>query len=107
MMNADLVAGAQSRIIIPTVFRDDYLGGLRRLTRQDDPSVLIKALRYAHDYTSQIPFHTVPAAEQILRETNAFNEPNSDERLTLPRKLLTYPKIHTTNGLQENIGTYR
>ncbi len=34
MMNAELVGGGQSRIIIPTVFRDDYLGGLRQLTRQ-------------------------------------------------------------------------
>ena len=45
-MNTELVAGMQSRIIIPTVFRDDYLGGLRRMTRQDDPSVLIRSLRY-------------------------------------------------------------
>ena len=47
MMNAELVAADQSRIIIATVFRDDYLGGLRRLSRQDDASVLIKALRFA------------------------------------------------------------
>lgn len=49
MMNTELVSGAQSRIIIPTVFRDDYLGGLRQMTRRSDPSVLIKSLRYGHD----------------------------------------------------------
>ncbi len=85
MMNAELVAGGQSRIIVPTVFRDGYLGGLRRLTRSDDASVLIKAMRYTHDYTSQIPFATTNEAELMLRSTHAFNEPNSEDRLTLPR----------------------
>jgi hypothetical protein len=84
MMNAELVSGAQSRIIIPTVFRDDYLGGLRQLTRQSDSSVLIKAMRYAHDYTASIDFSTVPAGTEVLRATNAFNEPGSSERLKLP-----------------------
>jgi hypothetical protein len=84
MMNSELVAGAQSRIIVPTVFRDDYLGGLRRLTRQDDPSVLIKALRYGHDYTAAIDFATLERATVSLRATNAFNEPDGAERLRLP-----------------------
>jgi Fic/DOC family len=87
MMNTELVAGMQSRIIVPTVFRDDYLGGLRRLTRQDDPSVLIKALRYGHDYTARIGFSTLERATDSLRATNAFNEPGSDDRLRLPASL--------------------
>jgi fido (protein-threonine AMPylation protein) len=37
MMNAELVKVEQTRIIIPTVYREDYLGTLRRLTRQQDP----------------------------------------------------------------------
>jgi Fic/DOC family len=86
-MNTELVAGMQSRIIVPTVFRDDYLGGLRRMTRQRDPSMLIKALRYAHDYTSQIDFSDLKRATDTLRATNAFHEPDSYERLTLPDSL--------------------
>jgi hypothetical protein len=84
MMTAELVSGGQSRIIIPTVFRDDYLGGLRQLTRQGDPSVLIKALRYSHDYTARIDFTTLDRATEILHATNAFNEPGSSERLQMP-----------------------
>ncbi len=84
MMSAELVHGDQSRIIIPTVYREDYLGALRRLTRQDDPSVLIKALRYAQDYTAQVGFGSLDDATAQLRSTNAFNEPNSDDRLILP-----------------------
>ncbi|MGH3263799.1 MAG: Fic family protein, partial [Trebonia sp.] len=85
MMNAELVTGGQSRIIVPTVFRDDYLDGLRMLSRQDEPRVLIKALRYVHDYTAQISWRTTELARQALEATNAFNEPNSPDRLILPR----------------------
>ncbi len=94
MANAELSSGAQSRIIIPTVYRDDYLGGLRRLTRQDDPSVLIKALRYGHDYTAQIDFSNLAGAEGVLRATNAFNEPDSADRLRLPGALESPPQRH-------------
>lgn len=87
MMNAELVAGMQSRIIVPTVFRDDYLGGLRRMTRQDDPSVLIKALRFVHDYTSRIRFADLAETIDVLLATNAFNEPDSEQRLLLPSSL--------------------
>jgi DNA-binding transcriptional regulator/RsmH inhibitor MraZ len=87
MMNAELVAGAQARIVVPTVFRDDYLDGLRMLTRQDQPGVLIKALRYAHDYTAQTPWSTLDAARQTLEATHAFNEPDSPDRLVLPNTL--------------------
>ena len=86
MMNAELVACGQSRIIIPTVYRDDYVDALRRLSRQDDPSVLIKALRHGQDYTAQIDFTDRDAAIAQLAETNAFNEPNSPDRLKIVRQ---------------------
>lgn len=86
MMNAELVTGRQSRIIIPTVYREDYLGALRRLSRQDDTSVLIKTLRFAQDYTAQIDFTDLDDAIRQLERTNAFNEPESDDRLILPRR---------------------
>lgn len=47
--------------------------------------MLIKALRFGQDYTSQIDFSYRDDAVGQLRDTNAFNEPNSEDRLTLPR----------------------
>jgi Fic/DOC family len=84
MMNAELVAGGQARMIIPTVFRDDYLGALRRLTRSDDPSILIKALRFTHDYTANIDFSSVRVATEQLSDTNAFDDPDGQARLRQP-----------------------
>jgi hypothetical protein len=87
MMNGELVAGGQSKIIVPTGYRDDYLGGLRRLSRRDDPSVLIKALRFLQDYTWQIDWSDFETAQRELLETNAFVDAEEGPRLRLPRPL--------------------
>ncbi|MHB2028798.1 MAG: hypothetical protein ACYCPT_08285 [Acidimicrobiales bacterium] len=84
MMNAELDAGGQSRTIIPTVFRDDYIGALRRLDRANDPSVLIDALRFANDWTARIDFTNTSTIRAQLESTNAFAEESGPERLRLP-----------------------
>ena len=85
MMNAELVAGQQSKIIVPTRVRSDYLGALRRLSPDDDPTVYIKTLRFLHDYTFQIDWSTHEAAEADLRSTYAFEEADDAPRLALLR----------------------
>lgn len=84
MMTSELVAGGQCRIIVPTVFRQDYLDGLRMLSRQDDPSVFVKAMRYAHDFTASIDFAEYNEAKKQLTDANAFEEPDSARRLRIP-----------------------
>lgn len=84
MMNAELDAGGQSRTIIPTVFRDDYIGALRRLDRANDPSVLIDALRFANDWTSRVDFADTATVRAQLEATNAFAEEDGAQRLRLP-----------------------
>lgn len=84
MMNAELDAGGQSRTIIPTVFRDDYIGALRRLDRANDPSVLIDALRFANDWTSRIDFADTATVRAQLEATNAFADEGGTRRLRLP-----------------------
>lgn len=86
MMNAELSAAGQSRIIVATVFRQDYLDGLRMLTRQDDATVFIKAMRYAHDFSASIDFSDYGDAKRQLEEANAFSEPDSAHRLQVPAR---------------------
>ncbi|MFT3873254.1 MAG: Fic family protein [Nocardioides sp.] len=81
MMASELEAGGQARIIVPTVFRDDYLDGLRLLSRQSRPDVLVKAMRYAHDFTASIDFSDYVRMKEQLTEANAFEEPTSPNRL--------------------------
>ena len=83
MMNAELTRAGLCRIIIPTVFRDDYLLALRAMSRSDNPGPLIKAMDYAQRFCSVLPFTSYDAAANALRESNAFSEPD-EARLRLP-----------------------
>ncbi len=74
MMNAELVSQGERRILIPTAFRVDYMGALRRLTRQDDPAVLIRALDRVQDFTARIDFSDFDKARGTMEAAGAFAE---------------------------------
>ena len=74
MMNAELVAADQSKVIIPTVFREDYLNALRRLTRRSDPSVLIRAISRVQQFSANITGDDFEATRKYLESCNAFKE---------------------------------
>jgi hypothetical protein len=83
MMNAELIAGGQQRIIIPTVYRDDYLGALRSLSRDSRAQVLPQLLDRAQLFTARIDFHDVGTARRTLEQAGAFREPG-EGRLRIP-----------------------
>ena len=74
MMNAELVKAKQTRIIIPTVYRDDYLGALRKLTRNDEPAVYIRMLQRAQEFSSTLIANNMEVLERHLTLSNAFKE---------------------------------
>ena len=74
MMNTELVAAGQSKIIIPTVFREDYLNALRRLTRKGDPSVLIRAISRVRQFSANITGDDFDATRNYLEACNAFKD---------------------------------
>ena len=84
-MNAELISGGQTRILIPIVYRDDYLTGLRVLTRQGRAEPLIQVLDFAHRYTAAIDFSDYENALAALRATNALEDSRPDVRLIMPR----------------------
>ena len=75
MMNAELVAAGQSTIIIPNVFRDDYLQVLRALTRRDRPIPLVDALAAAQRFCA-LDFTAYPPALKELVRRNWFRDPD-------------------------------
>ncbi|MBP7984099.1 MAG: Fic family protein [Bacteroidaceae bacterium] len=74
MMNSELVAADQSKIIIPTVFREDYLNALRRLTRKGDPSVVIRALSRVRQFSANITGDDFEISRKYLESCNAFKD---------------------------------
>lgn len=75
MMNAELVAVGQSKIIVPTVFRDDYLLALRALTRRHRPQPIVQALTRAQKFSSLV-FSPYPAVLAELTNRNWFRDPD-------------------------------
>ena len=74
MMNAELVARDEERIIIPTAYRIDYLDALRALSLNTEPVPVIRMLDYAQRYTHAIDWSEFNHAHQLLQETGAFGE---------------------------------
>jgi hypothetical protein len=75
LSNAVLTAASQQRLIVPTIFRDDYLQALRAMSRQADPSPLIRVLDRAQDFCTQLDWATLDRAETQLRDAHAFDTP--------------------------------
>jgi len=84
MMNAELVKANQTRIIIPTVYRDDYLGALRRLTRNDDPSVYIRMLQRTQEFSASLLASNMQELENHLTLSNSFKEHDEAKLKIIP-----------------------
>lgn len=74
MMNAELVHADQAKIIIPTVFRDDYLNALRRLTRKGDPSVIVRAMSRVRQFSANITGDDFEETKNYLEKCSAFKD---------------------------------
>ena len=76
MMNAELVAAGESRIIVPTVYRNNYLMALKALSQNGITGALVRTLDFAQRYTAAVDFADVEKARAILERTHAFDDPN-------------------------------
>jgi fido (protein-threonine AMPylation protein) len=86
MMNAELVTGRMTRIIIPSIFRNEYISGLRRMSNECDPTPLIRQMTYVQEFINKINFCDNDLAIASLRECNAFDKPDSNVRLKMPSR---------------------
>lgn len=88
MMNAELSRAREGRIIIPTVYRNNYLAALKAASHNANFDSLIAALSFAQRYTARIDFSTRASAEADLARTNALRDPNEADaagiRLQMP-----------------------
>lgn len=86
LMNSFLSAAAQCRIIVPTVFREDYLLPLKALTHQGDAAGYIRAMRLCQAWCAELNYDTdVPAMQAQLLACNASQDDVRVYRLLSPR----------------------
>jgi Fic family protein len=90
-MNAHLSAANQTRIIIPTVFRTEYLQALRTLSHNQSTQSLVRVIDFAQKYVQEIDFSSYEGTRLQLEKTNAFKDPadamGDSPKLILPPRL--------------------
>ena len=87
LMNAFLSEHGQCRVIIPTVFREDYLLSLKAMSHQGDATAYIRAMVIGQVWASELNYEVeVPEMNRQLDECNAKKEDTRVFRLLSPKK---------------------
>jgi hypothetical protein len=88
MMNAEFAATDQVRVLIPIVYRSNYVSSLRALSLNNWPDPIIRTLSFAQRYAGAVPWDDLQTTIRVLTRTNAFLRPEvGDEqgiRLRIP-----------------------
>jgi hypothetical protein len=72
MMNAELVAAGEQRIIIPTIFRANYLSALKAISGRSNATALVRTLDFAQRFTQSVDWTSYDKAESDLKSVDAF-----------------------------------
>ena len=73
---SELVQTDQSRIIVPTVFREYYILALRKLTRHKDPLAYINVITKLHQFSDNLYGTDLTELKNYLSGCNAYEEPS-------------------------------
>jgi fido (protein-threonine AMPylation protein) len=74
MMNAELVAVGEQRILIPTIYRNNYLAALRALSNRASAEPLIRTLDFAQRLSRAIDWTNFARAQAELESAHAFTD---------------------------------
>ena len=71
-------------MFIPTLYRNEYIAGLKRLKSHKDPDPFIRVTGFAQRLVAAIDVDDLHRTRRILERCNAFHDPADDVRLRLP-----------------------
>jgi len=78
IMNQELFAAGETPIIIPTVYRPDYIGGIKALSKSNNVRTFVRMLQRAQAFTAKLPCEDYDGMIQFLKEKQAFSEDPND-----------------------------
>ncbi|MFO1467926.1 MAG: Fic family protein [Steroidobacteraceae bacterium] len=78
-MNLFLTQAGFTRIIIPTVFRDDYISALKAMSINALPTPLARMLGRAARFSRWVNMTSKAAAFNDLKRSNALGRPETDK----------------------------
>lgn len=88
MMNAELTAAGEERIIIPTVLRDNYISALKALSHRGDPRPFVRVLDFTQRWVAAVPWTNLNDTMAILARCHAFLEPVEAEEQGVSLRIL-------------------
>ena len=72
-MNSEISRCGLSRVIIPTVMRDEYISGIRRAHNHGDPTSMMAVLEECSRWSASVDWNVPPSdLERALHQSNAF-----------------------------------
>lgn len=80
LMNCELVSANQPRIIIPTVYRNNYLGALSGLSGRNNPDALPRVLGFAQRWVAAGEWQARSHADRHLEASRANDTPTSEQQ---------------------------
>lgn len=85
VMNSQLSANEEARIIIPTLYREPYLDCLRVLTREGDPTPFIKVMTDMQHWTAAFAYEELDHVILAMANCNAFEKSLVQSQLLWPQ----------------------
>jgi len=84
VMNAELSRVGEARIIIPTLFHEEYVDCQRQLSRQNEPAGHIRALTLMQAWTVALEYGELNKLIASVKATDALERSRSQFKLTMP-----------------------
>ncbi|HSX63356.1 MAG TPA: Fic family protein, partial [Pseudoxanthomonas sp.] len=87
MTNAELVAAGEERILVPTVYRANYLSALKALSQAENPEPLVRTLDFAQRWVAATPWTDLDSTRAVLERGHAFMDANEAENAGIRLRL--------------------
>jgi Fic family protein len=88
VMNAELSHVGETRIVIPIVWRNEYLTSMRQVSRERNVQLYMRTLGFIWRWTAAMNWSDPPTTRLLLERTNALVDSTeaaeSGRRLVLP-----------------------
>ena len=84
VMNAELSVVGACRIIVPTLFREEYLDCLRVLTREGNATPFLDAMQHIHAWTAAFDYNDLDRVIAEMKSCNAFEKSRTQYKLLFP-----------------------
>jgi len=90
MGNAELFKSGLSRIIVPTVYREDYIMSLKKLTNRKEPDTFIRVMDKLQYFSNNVFGENFDELDNYFKATNAYKEPSEGILNIIDRSLPQY-----------------